>query len=191
MEPNEIRKLLEKYYEGLTSVEEQKHLRQFFQNKDVPDEFLADRELFAYLDKEVSSSPESIGLEDRLSEWVDHQQEKEEKSQRSIVFLKLSSIAASLALLFVGYMVTDHYIKKKQVRDTFSDPQLAYAEVKRTLFYISEQLNRGTQPLSHMSKINEGMNGMSTFSSFGSGLKELELVSKYYDESNSENNNTK
>jgi hypothetical protein len=191
MELNEIKKLLEKYYEGSASLEEEKHLRIYFQNHEVPDELSADKELFAHVQHEISTVPVSFGLEEKLSVWVDQQEQVDHKSKRKLFILKISSIAAGVALLVFSYITVDQYNKKKLSKDTFKDPQMAYAEVKRTLLYISEQLNRGTRPLSNVSKINEGMVGMSAFSSFGSGLKELELVSKYYDESKSENNNIK
>ncbi len=191
MEPNEIMKLLENYYEGLASLQEEQQLRNYFQNNEIPDELSADKELFAFIQKEASSGPMSVGLEEKLSDWVDGQSQKEGKSQRLLFTLKMASIAAGVAIMLISYMAIDQYNKKKLSKDTFKDPQIAYAEVKRTLLYIAEQLNRGTRPLTAVSKINEGMVGMSAFSSFGSGLKELELVSKYYDESKTENNNTK
>jgi len=191
MELNEIKKLLENYYEGSASLQEEQQLRNYFQNNEVPDELSADKELFAYVQKEASSVPLSVGLEEKLAGWVDEQNQKEGKSKRMLFSLKMASIAAGLAIMIISYMAIDQYNKKKLSKDTFRDPQIAYAEVKRTLLYISEQLNRGTKPLTAVSKINEGMVGMSAFSSFGSGLKDLELVSKYYDESNTENNNTK
>jgi hypothetical protein len=191
MELNEIKKLLEKYYEGSTSLEEENQLKKYFQNNEVPDELQADRELFAYVQKESSAFAISVGLEEKLAGWVDSQEQKEGKYRRMFFYLKIASIAAGIAIMIISYIAIDRFNSKKLANDTYKDPQLAYAEVKRTLLYISEQLNRGTRPLASVSKINEGMQGLSAFSSFGSGLKELELVSKYYDESNTENNNTK
>lgn len=191
MEPNEIMKLLENYYEGSASLQEEQQLRNYFLNNEIPDEMSADKELFAFVQNEASSVPMSVGMEEKLSGWVDEQGQKEGKSPRLLFILKMASIAASVAIIVLSYMAIDQYNKKKLSKDTFKDPQIAYAEVKRTLLFISEQLNRGTRPLTAVSKINEGMVGMSAFSSFGSGLKELELVSKYYDESKTEYNNTK
>lgn len=191
MEPNEIMKLLENYYEGSASLQEEQQLRNYFQKNEVPDELSADKKLFAFIHSETSSVPMSVGLEEKLSGWVDRQNQKEGKSKRLLFTLKMASIAAGVAIMVISYIAIDQYSKKTLSKDTFDDPQIAYAEVKKTLLYISEQLNRGTRPLTAVSKINEGMDGMSAFSSFGSGLKELELVSKYYDESKNENNNTK
>jgi hypothetical protein len=191
MELIEIKKLLEKYYEGTASLQEEQQLRNYFQNNQVSDELSVDKELFAYVQLKISTVPSSVGLETKLSNWVDDQEKKEEKSHRMTFLLKISGIAAGIVILLASYIVIYQYNEKKKRKDTFKDPLVAYAEVKRTLLYISEQMNRGTQPLEHMSKMNDGMVSLSSLSAFGSGLKELELVSKYYDESKTENINTK
>lgn len=69
MELNEIKKLLENYYEGSASLQEEQQLRNYFQNNEVPDELSADKELFAYVQKEASSVPLSVGLEEKLAGW--------------------------------------------------------------------------------------------------------------------------
>lgn len=190
MEPDQIKKLLEKYYDGVASQRDEQLLRNYFLNNNVPPELLADKELFTFVQTEASSVPQPVGLEQKLENWVNQQEHTELKSRRSIKIYRFASIAAGLAILATTYFGVQQYHKQKLSKDTYKDPQVAYNEVKRTLLYISEQLNRGTKPLTNVSKINDGINGLSAFSSFGSGLKELELVSKYY-ESNNENNNTK
>jgi len=98
----------------------------------------------------------------------------------------LASIAAGFAILVVCYLFISKQVNENKIKDTYSNPQLAYAEMKRTLLYLSEKLNKGTKPLSQVGKLNQGMETFSSFSSFGSGLKQLELVSKYYDQPNNE-----
>ncbi|NJK95065.1 MAG: hypothetical protein HC905_09285 [Bacteroidales bacterium] len=51
------------------------------------------------------------------------------------------------------------------------------------MLYVSQTLNKGTDKLQTVSRIEEASNEMSIFSTFGSGLKNLELMSKYEEES--------
>jgi len=190
MELNEIKTLLGKFYEGFTSLEEEQTLRDYFRNQTVPEEFGADRELFLFSLTEAKVIPMNPGLEKKLEHLIDLQQSGETRSKHIQLWYKVASIAAGLAILVVCYL----FINKQRTdtehrtKDTYTDPQIAYAQVKQTLLYISEKLNQGTKPLNQMSKLNQGMEHFSSFSSFGSGLKQLDMVSRYYDQSNVENN---
>lgn len=51
-----IEDLLNKYFEGETSAEEESTLRRFFSEGDVPEELVAYRPLFGYFDQEITKS---------------------------------------------------------------------------------------------------------------------------------------
>jgi hypothetical protein len=186
MELNEIKILLEKFYEGLTSLEEERILRDYFRNQSVPEELISDKDLFLFTDSEKEIVPSSQNLERKLENWIDHQGRSIKRNKYVQLGYTVASIAAGLAILVVCYLFISKEGNKNKIKDTYSDPQLAYAEVQRTLLYISEKLNKGTKPLTNVGKLNQGMKEFSSFSSFGSGLKQLELVSKYYDQPNNE-----
>ena len=50
-----IDELLDKYFEGETSCEEERELRRFFTEKEVPEHLQTYRPLFAYLNREATS----------------------------------------------------------------------------------------------------------------------------------------
>lgn len=52
---NTISNLLSKYYNGLSSENDEKALRKYFRGKDIPEEFDADRRLFVALDKSTNA----------------------------------------------------------------------------------------------------------------------------------------
>jgi hypothetical protein len=188
MERNEIKQLLEKYYEGLTSLQEEKELKDYFNGGDILPELETDRELFAYTQAESETLPLNNGLEKKLSDWIDLQDQKpgKGKSTRMWGYL-ISGVAASIALFTISYYTLFAPDSPSRTGDTYKDPQAAYLEAKRALMYVSMQLNKGTEPLSNMNKINEGMDGLSTFSTVGKSFDQLELISKY---SNKFENNT-
>jgi hypothetical protein len=182
MELNEIKKLLEKYYDGDSSTEEDNLLMQFFRNNTVPDDLKTDQELFLHAYNQKITVPTSMGLEDKLIGIIDREAKKENKRAKTFFLYKISSIAAGIAIVVIIYLAIQTKSSNNALADSYNDPKLAYEQMKRTLLYISQNLNHGTEKLQHVSKINQGFSGLSAFSSFNSGLKDLELVSKYYNE---------
>ena len=53
-----IDELLDKYFEGETSCEEERELRRFFTEEEVPEHLQMYRPLFAYLNREATSMAE-------------------------------------------------------------------------------------------------------------------------------------
>lgn len=170
-----IRGLLDKYLEGLTSLDEERILKEYFNRGNVPEEFSSDAHWFINVSNQKVTDQDVRSLENSLSDWIDRQEHKERK-------LRLKSwtlgIAAGLALLTVSAFFI-HHLKAGKLADTYEDPQIAYLEAKKVLMYVSQTLNKGTDRLQTVSRLEEGTSEMSIFSTFGSGLKNLELVSKY------------
>ncbi len=50
-----IEELIDKYFEGETSCEEERSIRQFFSGKEIPEHLLTYKPMFAYFDKEITS----------------------------------------------------------------------------------------------------------------------------------------
>ena len=180
-----IRELLDKYLEGLTSLDEEKTLREYFKGKDVPMQFKSEAHWFENASNQKIHTEDILSLEKTMTHWVDRQEMNEKKMRFRFWTI---GIAAGLALLIGSTFLIQHYRSAKMV-ETYQDPQIAYLEAKKVLLYVSQTLNKGTDKLQTVSRIEEGSNEMSIFSTFGSGLKNLELVSKYSDESNENNKN--
>ena len=47
---SQMDELMEKYYDGLTTIEEERLLHQFLMKRDLPERFIADKEIFCYFD---------------------------------------------------------------------------------------------------------------------------------------------
>ena len=194
MEPNKIKQLLEKYYDGNTSTEEDQLLKDYFRNESVPAEFEVDRQLFLYTASEADTLPLNSQLEQKLETWIDQQESKETKTRKIFWGYRIAGIAAMFAIVITCYLTffqPKNRIAVKDMKDTYNNPELAYAEAKRALLFVSQQLNRGTEQLEQVSKLNTGMNKLSNMSALGDGFEQLELVSKYYNTSKTENDKTK
>lgn len=192
MELNQIKQLLEKYYDGQTSLDEEQLLKDFFRYRPVPTELETDKALFLHLTSESKTLPINSTLEQKLETWIDQQEPKGKMVSLTSWRFRIAGVAAMLAIVFTCYF-TVFRPKNDTVamKDTYKNPEVAYAEAKRTMLYISQQLNKGTQPLSNVEKLNMGISKLSSVSSINNGMEQLQLVSKYMNTSKKDNHKTK
>ncbi len=193
MEWKEIGFLLEKYYEGNTSRDEEERLRQALRRKDLPAEWHADRDAFLGLAAAKDAEP-GPGFEDRLTAAIREAAGGRKRflyPRRSPGFM-FAAAAAGVALLVAGYFVLQTSgIFRSSPRDTFSDPRLAYQETRNTLLLVSQLMNKGTEPLSNISKLDDGarelgyikvlyngMDPLGSLESFETGVKKMEALEK-------------
>ena len=151
MKVNEIEELLVRYYDGETNEAEEKELKEFFAQADVPAHLLAEKRLFMQLASQPEpETPE--GLESKLSglidEWDTHERRstKIKKHTRIIHLQWVGSIAASLLILFSVGM----YLYKP-----YTSPPEAYAEAQKALFMFSSALNKGVQQMETVHETTE------------------------------------
>ena len=89
-----IDELLDKYFEGETSCEEERELRRFFTEEEVPEHLQTYRPLFAYLNREATSMAEPT---EEKSVTTESAKRKPFRLYRT--FYAVSGIAAGLLLL--------------------------------------------------------------------------------------------
>lgn len=167
MKVNEIEQLLVQYYDGETNEAEEKELKKFFAQEDIPAHLLAEKKLFAQLASQPEpETPE--GLESKLSGLIDEWDTRErrtmkiKKRTRIIRLQWMGSIAASLLLLFsVGMYLYKPYTSPTP-QDTCASPAEAYAEAQKALLMFSSALNKGVQQVETVhettEKIQENVN---------------------------------
>ena len=141
-----IDELLNKYFEGETSCEEERELRRFFTEEEVPEEMQMYRPMFAYLDKEVkehqSLPPKAANKKVKIGRITPRR-----------LYYTIGSIAAGL-LILVGvanlyqqiavtptdYVVingkryTDANIIREQALSAFQDVSMSQEEVLDLMF---------------------------------------------------------
>jgi hypothetical protein len=151
MKEEELNILLNRYYSGESSAEEERILKEFFQGENVPVEYEAEKEIFYQYSLSVSIPEPSADFEERIIAGID-ELEKNRKSLiiRRIVLYSLST-AAGLIIVAGSYFFLN---SNREPKDTFSDPKIAYAETMKILMKVSEQLNQGNQALEPLNKMN-------------------------------------
>lgn len=143
-----IRQLLNGYFEGETSLEEEAQLKSAFQRDDLPEDLKGYRPLFGYLDQ--SAAPElGKDFDDRLLAQL---QPKEAKVRHLSVRTWVLRVAAAVALAIGAFWVYEDYqpAQHQEVAGVdwskyeVEDPQQAFAITRSALKRASAELNQGT-----------------------------------------------
>jgi hypothetical protein len=152
MKTTEIRRLLEKYYNGQSSEEEELKLRSYFEAENIPAGYEAEKAMFRFFSENASVPLPSEEFENNIISAVDAAAKKIFiPVYKSRIFV-YSGIAACLLLLFGSYFF---FITNGQSKDTFSDPEIAYAETVRVLYRVSSTFNHGTRQLDRVRKLED------------------------------------
>jgi hypothetical protein len=176
----DIEQLLEKYYDGETTLEEERKLQWFFQTQDVPERLHSEKKMFSYYHtmKKEASSP---GLTDKLIGLVDGQERLSGRFYRRRVIAWAGSAAAVIVILLAVWLSLEKPITKQAYvfQDTYDNPELAYMEARKVLILVSEKMNEGTRNLENFNKINKGMENLKPVFSFGPGIQHLDKLSTF------------
>lgn len=146
-----IDELLEKYWAAESSLEEEAFLKSYFEQENIADEHRAYASLFRD-DDQLNQ------LDDKFDRELFMRIEREERSNSGNGIWRLVSYAASIALLVaIGWWITDQNAQSSEFsysKDTYEDPQVAYEEVREQLLFVSNLTRKGTEPVSHIKKLN-------------------------------------
>jgi hypothetical protein len=149
MKTQEAKALLQKYFDGLTSLEEDRILKDFFLQESLPEEFMPYKKWFTGIGMSTpDSKPETI--ENDMIRMIREQQKPVRFLNRKFI-VAISGIAASL-IIVAGSML--YYLRQPDYRDTFNDPAQAMAYAEKTLAFVSSEYNKGLASLAPVSKLN-------------------------------------
>ena len=135
MELAKIEKLINKYLEAETTLEEEKLLKDYFSKEDIPVHLVEYKKLFNYYtNSSLDVSTKTISL------------------PKVALNLKWLSVAA-MVIFFVGiFSVYQNNIKEKE------EAQLAYIETQKALELISFNLNKGNDAIAQLQTLGNTQN---------------------------------
>ncbi len=150
MNLTEIKILLDRFYDGKSSLKEERALAEFFSSEDVPSDMTDDKEIFLSLYSSVEKISVPADLKSTLSDLIDECAASGKKKnsglkmyiRNHIHFIRNYSVAASVIILFcIGLNILN--AKSSGPRETFTDPQEAYMEAEKILALVSGNLKKG------------------------------------------------
>ena len=150
-EENKIEQLLNAYYSGDITPEEEVLLSEYLNSENLDESRHTDRDIFNAL-YDTADIPLPEGIAERLETAIDkHIAETSASIGKKISFNRLYvtiSSAAAIVLLFVGlFIFAEKQFKTNYIADTFSDPEEAALVAEQALLYVSNKLNQGLSPL--------------------------------------------
>lgn len=150
MDLKQVEQLLSKYWEGETSLTEEKQLQQFFSFGDVPAHLMVYRDLFVA--QEITLNPD-LGLDfDR--EVLDKLNTNENPTRWN--FIRIAAIGLILIVTAIGFFKLNNTTNTQSIaqEDTFDNPEEALAETKKAFAMISVAFNKGQQPTMNMAQLD-------------------------------------
>ncbi len=158
MDYTSIDKLLDKYWAGETSLEEEKLLIHYFSTEDVPEHLSEHQSYFSALSTMQSMKLDNT-FDDEILALINKRNHKETKTISIFRNPKrwLSVAASVVAILTVGYL--GYFNKPAQptyaLVDSYETPEQAYAQLKSSLLGISSTLNEGKQHSLKLAKFDQ------------------------------------
>ena len=165
MKTDEIKILLDAFYSGKTSVEEEKQLLHYFESGDIVEELQNDKLLFIELyNSPPIDIPDNLGI--KLDDFIDKLELKDRNKQVShnskkkvrIILTSIAAFAACIALFFLVttvYKGTDINVVQHaeesasdELKDTYTNPEDAQKAAYEALMKVSTKLNKGFGELS-------------------------------------------
>jgi len=155
MDSSKLQQLLQKYWDGNTTLEEEQLLRDYFQSAAVPDELRDVASMFQYFNQAKKNSLNDITFDRTL---IDKVTTKPKSGRvRNLVFNSMR-IAAGVVVV----MAATWFIKKEirqstpqEVVDTYDDPKLAFEETKKALLMISKSFGTAEEQARKINLFNE------------------------------------
>lgn len=150
-----IEQLLERYWQCETSLEEEKILRSFFLQEEIPVSLLPYRYLFIY---EETQKETELGddFDSKILARVERPVVKARKLTLISRFIPLFKAAAVIIMIFsLGNIAQRSFWKEDKLdynydtyKDTYQDPQVAYEQISSALMMVSEGINKSQEQYS-------------------------------------------
>jgi hypothetical protein len=181
MNQMEIEKLIDKYFECETSLEEEKYIIQYFQNEIIPENLLIYKQIFNIINILKNEEIQNPEFDRKLLIKLDKSSKTFKIKKFRSTFYYISGIAATFLIfiiLFFSFKKNDkiekitksnvEVIENKSTNRTINinNPEEAYRITLKTLHFISKSMNNGTKNLNKLSALNKGIEEASKISKF-------------------------
>lgn len=151
MEVQEILRLLQRYFNGESTSEEERTLETYFQSESVADELTEYKAFFGGI-TELSKSTNDSSIEDDVMDFI-LENEVSEKTKYRSMWKMVTGVAASVVIVLAGFLFYQE--QQKPFEDTFDDPEEAYAYATQTLQFVSGKYSKGLAQLSNFEKLRK------------------------------------
>jgi len=151
METNKIAELLQAFFNGESTIEEERTLETYFKSGNVAEELM---EYAAYFNgiSELTNVTDDGNIEEEVMDFI-LENENREKTRYRWLWQTVTGIAASVIIILGGFLFYQQ--QQKPFNDTFDDPKEAYAYAQQTLQFVGGKYNKGIAGLSNFEKLQK------------------------------------
>lgn len=161
----EIEKLIKKYFEGNTSLEEEKKLKSFFTQDSIPQELERYRQYFNLLDKEKSVSIKG----------VDFHPPTPKSRFYHLNSLRNWSVAAVIVLL-VGLGL---FLDRQRTQPDQQEVDMAFEKTKYALSYAGYWFSKGMAETGELNYFQKGMKNTQKLKYYNHTEKKLDRLNAF------------
>ncbi len=175
METKEIKRLLQLYFNGESSDQDERNLEMYFQKEEIADELKEYAEFFGGI-SELASADKDSSIEDDIMDYI-LEHEHGEKTKFRQMWRVVTSIAATIIIVLGSFLI---YQQRNQqpFKDTFDNPEEAYAYAEQTLQFVSNKYNKGLSALANFEKLQKAeeplKRGIAPLNEFFDTVKKME-----------------
>lgn len=149
MEVQDILLLLQRYFNGESTPEEERRLEQYFSSNSVAEELIEYKSFFGGI-AELSGKTQDTSIEEEVMDYI-LENEHQDKTKYRSMWKMVTGIAASVIIVMGGFLFYQE--QQKPFEDSFNDPEEAYAYATQTLQFVSGKYNKGLAQLSSFEKL--------------------------------------
>jgi hypothetical protein len=143
MEPNNIANIIEKYFDGNTTLVEEQILKDYFSKDIVAPQLEIYKPIFNYI------------VSEKKQQSTTHFAPKSIKKRSNWMALSAAVCLFSLGMLWVYNAQVQPISPEEQA---IQEAEIAFQETKKALLLVSENLNKGLRKTAYLSEFNKSKN---------------------------------
>lgn len=141
MELDRIEILIEKYFQGETSIAEEKELKNYFSSSDVAQHLEQYKPMFGYFSQ---AKQEQFTAKVTLTP----------KKRNYTIWLSIAaSVVVMLGVSF--YVYNNSFASSNEDLGTFDSPEMAFKETQKALDLLSKHVNTGIESMSYINEYQQ------------------------------------
>ncbi len=146
MELYKIEIILEKYFEGRTTIVEENELRTYFSSPEVAQHLIQYKSMFGFF------------VEAKAAQLQQLKPFLQKKSNKKPYLIGLSIAASVVVLLGIGFF--DYYNKQTITQDlgTYDNPEVAFKATQKALTLLSNNVNVGVKSVQYIGEYENSKN---------------------------------
>ena len=163
MDSKRIELLLERYWNCVSTLEEEAELREYYSTtEEIPEHLKQAAPLFRFFNKETEIRLDDPSFEERvLKEVKSHQQPTIRVRKMEQSFQNYMKVAAAIVIVIATSFIFRMEVWKGDkpelllAEDTYKNPEEAYAETKKALMLIASKMNSGKKEVEKISILSK------------------------------------